>query len=189
MKVLINFIKKEAVFTIALLFAVLSALLIPPDTEYINYIDFRTIVLLFSLMAVVAGFKSMGLMEAFAGAIINRVRSTRLLVAVLWGICFFSSMFITNDVALITFVPVAVTVLTLCNKKELIIYTVVLQTVAANMGSMLTPMGNPQNLYIYACFNVGTGEFFSITLPVILLSFLLLMLSTLFVKNEELSIN
>lgn len=189
MKALTEFIKREAVFSIALVIAVVSMFFVKPDMEYIGYIDFRTIGLLFALMAVVAGFSKMGVIIKAAEIIIKKVNNTRLLVTVLWGICFFASMVITNDVALITFVPLSIAVLSMCNKKNLIIYTVVLQTVAANLGSMLTPMGNPQNLYIYNYFNVRIGEFFGITLPVIILSFVILVFSTFFVKKEKLDVS
>ena len=189
MKPIFGFIKREAVFCAAFLIAVISMFFVKPDREYIGYIDFRTIGLLFALMAVVTGISRMGIIIKAAELIIKKVNNTRLLVAVLWGISFFASMIITNDVALITFVPLAIAVLSMCKKKGLIIYTVVLQTVAANLGSMLTPMGNPQNLYIYNCFNVSIGEFFCITLPVIVLSFVLLAVSTFFVKREGLNVS
>lgn len=188
MKAITEFVKRETVFCASVLIGIISMFFVKPDAEYIGYIDFRTIGLLFSLMAVVAGFTKMGIIIKAAEMVIKKVRNTRLLVAVLWGISFFASMVITNDVALITFVPLAIAVLSMCRKKELIIYTLVLQTVAANLGSMLTPMGNPQNLYIYNYFNAGIGEFFSITLPVIILSFILLLAATFFVKKEELDV-
>lgn len=185
----VNFVKKEAVFCIAALLAVLSMIFVPPDSNYAEYIDYRTIGLLFALMAVVAGFSKMGLMRRLAELLLQKVSSTRILVVVLWCLCFFSAMVITNDVALITFVPLAISALYICRKKELIIYTVVLQTAAANLGSMLTPMGNPQNLYIYNKFGIGLGEFFKITVPVIAVSFVLLCLSTMLVRSERLELN
>lgn len=189
MRQIISIIKKDIVLSAAIIFSLLSMFFVKPDREYLGYIDFRTIGLLFALMAVVAGFNAMGVMRKIAESIISRVKSTRLLLTVLWGLCFFSSMIITNDVSLITFVPLAISVLTMCNKYELIIYTVVLQTVAANLGSMLTPMGNPQNLYIYNYFNLRMGEFLIITLPVIAVSFIMLLTATLFVKQESLKVN
>lgn len=189
MKTFFNIVKKDIVLTVAFLLAVVSAFFVKPSLEYINYIDFRTIGLLFSLMAVVAGFTNMGIMRKMAEYIVNKAKTTTGLVLLLWSMCFFMSMVITNDVALLTFVPLTLTVLSLCDKKELIIYTIVLQTVAANMGSMLTPMGNPQNLYIYNYFNVSVGDFFDITLPVIILSFVLLLISTLFVRKENLTVS
>lgn len=180
-------IKKDPVLFAAALLAVISALFVFPDREYADYIDYRTIGLLFCLMAVVAGFSAMGLIRYMAERILSCVKNTRTLVFVLWMLCFFSSMLITNDVSLITFVPLAIAILTLCNKQSLIIYTLVLQTVGANMGSMLTPVGNPQNLYLYGSFNIPTDEFFSITLPVIMISFVMLALLTFAVPSEKIS--
>ncbi len=184
---LLKIIKKDPVLFAALFCAVISAFFVLPDRQYIDYIDYRTIGLLFCLMSVVAGFSAMGLIKYMAEKILSMVKNTRTLVFVLWMLCFFSSMLITNDVALITFVPLAIAILTLCKKKELIIYTLVLQTAGANMGSMLTPVGNPQNLYLYGKFNIPTGEFFSITLPVILLSFVVLCVMTFGVPSEKIS--
>lgn len=189
MKYIIDFIKREAVLTFAVLLAVLSAFIVPPDKEYFSYIDMRTIGLLFALMSVVAGFSKMGVIRKTAESIVTGIKGTRGLVTVLWGLCFFSSMVITNDIALITFVPLAVTVLNICHKNKLIIYTVVLQTIAANLGSMLMPMGNPQNLYIYTKFNVSFSEFIVITFPIIIVSFILLFCATLFVKNENIDVS
>lgn len=189
MKKIISFIKKEIVFSISFVVALVSMLFVKPDNKYLSYIDFRTIGLLFALMAVVAGLSKAGLILKLAEKIVEKVGNTRLLVAVLWSICFFTSMIITNDVALITFVPVTISVLSMCNKENLIIYTIVLQTIGANLGSMLTPMGNPQNLYIYTYYNVNIKDFFAITVPIIVVSFLLLLLATLLVKSEKIDVN
>ncbi|MDO5387599.1 MAG: SLC13 family permease [Clostridia bacterium] len=189
MKAIIEFAKRETVLVISFLAAMLSMCFVKPDKGYLEYIDMRTIGLLFSLMAVIAGFSQMGIIRRLAEIIVKKMKNTRALVITLWSMCFISSMLITNDVSLITFVPLAIAVLNMCGKKELIIYTVVLQTVAANLGSMLTPMGNPQNLYIYNYFNVDIWEFLGITIPVIILSFILLMLSSFVVKGENINVH
>lgn len=184
-----DFIKKEAVFVIASLCALISMFFVIPDREYIDYIDYRVIGLLFILMSVVAGFSELGVFQKISEYLISRIKNLRLLVMVLWMLCFFSSMIITNDVVLITFVPLAITVLTLSGNKKYIIYTLVLQTIASNLGSMLTPMGNPQNLYLYSYFGVSAGEFFKITTPVIILSFAMLLISSMFVKSSKMEID
>ncbi|MGN1319028.1 MAG: SLC13 family permease [Lachnospirales bacterium] len=186
---MISFIKKEAVFVISMILALVSVFIIPPDLEYLGYIDFRVICLLFVLMSVVAGFKLLRVFEVISNAIVNKISNLRYLVMVLWMLCFFMSMVITNDVALITFVPLAILTLNMTNNNKYIIYTVILQTIAANMGSMLTPMGNPQNLYLYSYFNVDTLEFFKITIPVIVLSFILLLIFSIFVPNTKINVN
>lgn len=182
-----TFMKKEAVLCISAVLALLSAFWVRPDGEYIGYINFRVLGLLFSLMAVVAGLKSLNVFDIIARKLTVKCRNMRSMVFLLTGLCFFSSMFITNDVALITFVPLAISVLVMAGGERYIIYTVILQTIAANMGSMLTPMGNPQNLYLADFYAMSMGEFFGTTVPVCLISGLLLVLMLLPVRREEIS--
>lgn len=183
----INFIKKEAVLCISGVLAFLSAFWVKPDGEYIGYINFRVLGLLFSLMAVVAGLKSLGVFDLIARKLTVKCHNMRSMVLLLTGLCFFSSMLITNDVALITFVPLAISVLVMAGGEKHIIYTVILQTIAANMGSMLTPMGNPQNLYLADFYSMSMGEFFGATVPVCFVSGLLLVLMILPIKREKIS--
>ena len=178
------FIKKEAVLCIAAVLAAVSMFFVPPDGEYPGYIDFRTLCLLFSLMTVVAGFRDAGTFSALSHTLFRRVRSARGVVLCLTLICFFSSMLITNDVALLTFVPLSILLLVEAGLGRLTVLTVTLQTIAANLGSMLTPIGNPQNLYIYSRSGMDIGAFVGILLPYAALSLLLLALSCLFVKRE-----
>ena len=134
--------KKEAVLSIALVLAVVSAFWVHPDKEYIGYIDFRTLGLLFCLMAVMAGLQQVGLFSFVAEKLLERVKNIRGLVFILVMLCFFGSMLITNDVALITFVPFSIIVLKLVlkeNAKQVVVPVVVMQTIGANLGSMLTP--------------------------------------------------
>ena len=145
-----SFIKKDPVLLISGLLAVVSAFFVPPDVSYLSYIDFRVLALLFCLMCVMNGFQEIGLFQKLAVFILSRTKNTRQLTAVLVFLCFFLSMFITNDVSLITFVPFTVLILTITGQAKLMIYVIVLQTIAANLGSMLTPVGNPQNLYLYS---------------------------------------
>ena len=178
------FIKKEAVLCIAAVLAVVSMFFVPPDGEYPGYIDFRTLCLLFSLMTVVAGFRDAGTFSALSHALLKSVRTARGVVLCLTLVCFFSSMLITNDVALLTFVPLSILLLNSAGLSKLTILTVTLQTIAANLGSMLTPIGNPQNLYIYSRSGMGMGEFVLTLLPYAAFSLLLLVLSCFFVKKE-----
>lgn len=186
-KTVIQFMKKEAVLCISAVLALLSAFWVRPDGEYIGYINFRVLGLLFSLMAVVAGLKSLNVFDIIARKLTVKCQNMRSMVFLLTGLCFFSSMIITNDVALITFVPLAISVLVMAGGERYIIYTVILQTIAANMGSMLTPMGNPQNLYLADFYTMSMGEFFGTTVPVCLISGLLLVLMLLPVRREEIS--
>ena len=170
-----SFLKKEPVLAISALAAIVSCFLVPPDAGYIDYIDFRTLALLYALMTVVAGLRKAGVFTALAHTLCVRAKNTRAIGMILVGLCFFSSMLITNDVALLTFVPFAVVVLGLAGRGQELVRVVVLQTVAANLGSMLTPVGNPQNLYLYSNYELSMGDFLLTTLPVWLLSLVLVL--------------
>lgn len=182
----LQFLKKETVLSIAAILAVVSAFFVPPSRDYLEYIDFRVLALLYCLMLVVAGLQGIGVFRYLGDRLLQKVRSTRQLSLLLVALCFFSGMFITNDVALITFVPFAVMVLTMAGQETLLIPVVVLQTIAANLGSMLTPIGNPQNLYLYSAFELPMGTFLLYMLPLTAASALLLVLAVLFLKNHPL---
>lgn len=184
MIVILNFIKRESVLFISLLLAVISCFLIPPDAEYISYIDIRTLSLLFSLMAVMAGMQGLFVFKRIGRALLRKTKNVTELSAVLVFLCFFTSMFITNDVALITFVPFAVDLFQTCGKRKQLLTVVVLQTIAANLGSMLTPPGNPQNLYLYSVSGMPITEFTAVMLPFSAMSFVLLCVSLRFIKND-----
>lgn len=183
---LYSFLKKETVLSISAVLAFASAFFVPPSRGYIEYIDFRVLALLFCLMLVVAGMQGIGVFNYLGSRLLQKVGSTRQLTLLLVALCFFSGMFITNDVALITFVPFAVMVLTMAGQEALLIPVVALQTIAANLGSMLTPIGNPQNLYLYSAFEVPIGTFLLYMLPLTAASALLLALAVLFLKNHPL---
>ena len=160
------FIKREIVFVIALAAAVISAFFNPPSASWIDAIDFRTLALLFSLMGVSEGLKNTGLFDAAASAMLQHSGNTRRLSLLMLSIVFFSSMFFTNDVALLMFVPFTMMILDRKGADEwYIIKLVVLETIAANLGSMTTPVGNPQNLFITSYFSVDAASFFSTILP------------------------
>ena len=170
-----SFLKREPVLAISALAALISCFFVPPDAGYIDYIDFRTLSLLYALMTVVAGLRKAGVFAALAHALCRRAKSARSIGMILVCLCFFSSMLITNDVALLTFVPFSVIVLGMAGRRRELIRVAVLQTVAANLGSMLTPVGNPQNLYLYSHFELPVRDFLSTTLPVWLLSLVLVL--------------
>lgn len=188
MKQLITFFKKETVLSIACVLALLSAFVIPPDAEYASYIDFRTLGLLFCLMTVMAGLQEIGVFRKLAQGMLSKVRSMRQLVPILILLCFFSSMVMTNDVALITFVPFTFIVLGLAGedaKQRHMIPVVVMQTVAANLGSMLTPIGNPQNLYLYGISDMPLVDFLLLMLPYTAVSCVLLLLWSMWYTRKE----
>lgn len=165
---LICFFKQETVLCAAFALAIVSMFFVPPDKGYIGYVDFRTLSILFCLMSVMAGLQKSGVFQCVAQALLVRVRKAWQLVLILVLLCFFSSMLVTNDVALITFVPFTLVVLGMVGpevKNRLLIPVVVLQTIAANLGSMLTPIGNPQNLYLYGKAGLSLGNFVLLMLP------------------------
>lgn len=181
---LFRFWKREPVLCIAAVCAAASILLNPPSADYLNYIDWRVLSLLFCLMAVVAGLQECGVFAVLAQRLLAGERRMRFVTLALVLLPFFVSVLVTNDVALITFVPFAVLVLGLIGRTERLIYIVVLQTIAANLGSMATPVGNPQNLYIYANYELTAGQFFATMVPLTLISLAGLVIASLCVKPE-----
>ena len=153
-----GFFKRETVLGVALVLAAVSACFVPPGPGYMSYVDWDTLALLFGLMAVVKGFQGAGAFQFLGSRLLRRTGSTRTMLLVLVFLPFFFSMVITNDVSLITFVPFGLVVLRLAGQERLVIPLVVLQTLAANLGSMLTPMGNPQNLYLYTRYSLALGS-------------------------------
>ena len=184
-----RFLKAEPVFVAAGLCALVSMLAVPPSAAYLGYIDFRVLALLFCLMAVVAGLERAGVFLVLSQRLLAGAKNLRLLCMTLVLLPFFSSMLITNDVSLFTFVPFAVMVLTFTGQTSRLIYVVTLQTVAANIGSMLTPVGNPQNLYLYSKFGIPAGEFFSLTLPVTVVSLLMLCAAAVAVPGTNIQVH
>lgn len=163
-------LKKEPVLCVSALLAVGSMFLVPPSAAYLSYIDVRVLCLLFCLMAVVAGVQECGMFAVLAQTLLSGRKPFRIISILLVMLPFFSSMLVTNDVALITFVPFAILVLELAGRRDAMIRVIVLQTVAANLGSMATPVGNPQNLFLYAHFSLSMGDFLSLLLPLTLIS-------------------
>lgn len=166
----VGFLSKETVLCVAVILAAVSCFFVPPSMEYISYIDWDTLALLFSLMAVMRGFQKVGLFESMGGLLIGRVNTSMGVMLILVFLPFLFSMLVTNDVALVTFVPFGLIVLRMADMEKWAVRMVVLQTAAANLGSMLTPMGNPQNLYLYARSGMGFGEFCMLMLPYVLVS-------------------
>ena len=159
------FVRRQTVLVVSAVLAVASMAIVPPGPGYVDYIDVRMLCILFCFMAVVTGMRECHLFGAVAARLLAGRRSLRMLCLILVLLPFFCSMFITNDVALITFVPFTILVLGMAGEGRSILPVVVLQTVAANLGSMLLPFGNPQNLFIYSKYGVGTGEMAMLLAP------------------------
>lgn len=181
-------IKQHLVLLVAALAALLTIPLAPPSAAYLEYIDFSVLALLFCLMMVVALLQGCGLFTVLAQKLLAGKKQFRYLCLALVLLPFFSAMLITNDVALLAFVPFTILVLCEVGRPRYLIYLISLQTVAANLGSMATPIGNPQNLYLYSYFQLSFLEFFTALLPYILVSVLLLAAAAILVKREELTV-
>ena len=172
-------VRRDPVLTIAAVLAVASCALVPPDAGYADYVDFRTLGLLFSLMTVMAGLSRAGVFSAAGRALLARTRSGVGAIMALVLLPFVASMLVTNDVSLIAFVPFALLVLHMLGLEGASVFTVVMMTIAANLGSMLTPIGNPQNLYLFSASGMGVLDFITLMLPYALLSAALLVASVL----------
>lgn len=184
-----SYLKKNMVLTIAGILAILSMFFVKPSSAYLEYIDFRVLTLLFCLMLVVSGFRTTGLFNAISNSLLSKAHSVRQLSFILIMISFVGAMFITNDVALIAFVPLTILILEQATKENerlkpihssTLITIIVFQTIFANLGSMLTPIGNPQNLYLYSLSAMSFLEFFQYTAPLTTLSLFLLLFSCRF---------
>ena len=182
-----DFIKKETVLCISAILAVLSMFAVKPSVEYLSYIDFHTISLLFCLMAVMAGLRKCGLFSTLADKMLSRTKTTKQVALILVMLCFFTAMLITNDIALITFVPFTLEVLKKAQKQKDVVFVVVMQTIAANLGSMLTPIGNPQNLYLYSLSGMSLWDFIKLMLPYTIVSLIMLLICTLFIKSANIT--
>lgn len=180
----IEFLKKESVLVIALSLATISCFIATPK---LSYIDFKVLILLFNLMIVVAAFKELSVLDSIAISLLKKCKSYRAISTILVFITFISAMIVTNDVALLTFVPLSIVVARKANINVLKI--VIFQTLAANLGSSFTPMGNPQNLFIYSFYNLKPVDFFVITGPILLLSIAFLLLLINRDKKMDLSID
>jgi len=184
MNKLLSFIKSECILFISLLLALISSVIVPPSSAYLGYIDFKVLCLLFCLMATVSGLSKTNAFDCMSQFLVKKAHGIRLISFVLVVICFFSSMLITNDVALITFIPLSISILKKSDPK-ILIFVIVMQTIAANLGSMLTPVGNPQNLYLFSFYNLTISEFFKVVAPYGIISFVLVSLITLSIKNTN----
>lgn len=179
-----EFWKKETVFCISFLLAAASLLAVPVDRGYLAYPDYRTLALLFCLMMVVAGFQSLGIFTLLGKLLLRKAGSSRGISILLVLLCFFCSMIITNDVTLITFVPFTLLVFRMVHREDRVLKIVVLETIAANLGSMATPIGNPQNIYLHSVSGMGMKAFLLAVLPYAGIS-LVLLLVALFVEKDE----
>lgn len=183
---LIAFVKKEVVLSIAIICTIITMFFVPVDKEYMGYFDYKTLVSLFCMLAVVAGLKNTNFFELISKKLIGLFHTRRAVIYALIFGTFFFDMIVANDMSLITFLPLTYIVLHSTNNDKYLSITFILQTIAANMGGMITPYGNPQNLYLYSFYNIPTAEFFGVLLIQSIAIAALLVIAGLFIKNEEL---
>lgn len=177
-----NFIKKEIVLILSVSLAIITSFISSPK---LSYIDFKVLILLFNLMVVVAAFKELKVLDSIAISLLRKCSTYTSISFSLVFITFLASMVVTNDVALITFVPLSIVV---AKKSDInVLKIVILQTLAANLGSSFTPMGNPQNLFIYSFYNLDPSDFFNITAPLVILS--VLFLSVIILKSKKIKLD
>lgn len=188
MKRILQYFRRETVLSAALVCALLSFLLTPPSVIHLQGIDTTTLLMLFSLMTIVAGFRRMGALDAVSRKLTRRVTTLRGLSAVMVALCFALSMLVTNDVALLTLVPLTLLLFRAGGQKSTI-WTVVLETVAANLGSMVTPIGNPQNLYLYTSGRLTALDFLTLLAPYAAVALALLMALCLLLPKERVAVD
>ncbi len=183
---MLKFLKAQPVLAAAFIASVITMFIVPPDAGYAGYVDRTVLIQLFSLMTAVAGFRSAGIFEKVTDRLLEHAGTVRRLGLVFVLICFFTSMAVTNDVALLTFIPLTLIAMGGADRKSLIL-TIVLETAAANLGSMLTPVGNPQNLFIYNSYKLTAGVFIKTMAPAGIASLLILVLLTLLLPKDKCS--
>jgi len=183
---LLAFLKKNVVMAVAFLAAAVTCFFVPFDKAYLGYFDVKTLVCLFCVLAVVCALKNVNFFYMLARRIVSCCKTTRMSILALVYITFIGSMLIANDMALLTFLPLGYFVLSTTGKNRYMAFTFIMQNIAANLGGMLTPFGNPQNLYLYSKFNIPNGEFMSIMAPPFLIAIALITVCCLFVRSEPL---
>ena len=185
----LSFVKKNAVLVIAFCAAVISAILVPPDGEYLGYFDVKTLCCLFGTLAVVCALKNIHFFSIVASRIIQLTGNSRIAALALIYITFIGPMLIANDMALITFLPLGYYVFSTTGRKDEVATVFILQNIAANLGGMLTPFGNPQNLYLYQHFQIPTGEFMQIMLLPFLVAVALITLCCFLIPKHSLRVS
>ena len=183
-----SFAKKNIVMLIAFTAAIITSFIVPIDEKYIKYFDCKTLTCLFCVLAVVCALKNINFFYILARKVVLLFKTTRMCILALVYITFIGSMLIANDMALLTFLPLGYFVLSATEKQKYMAFTFIMQNIAANLGGMLTPFGNPQNLYLYSKFNISNSEFISIMMPPFVFSVILITICCLFVKSEPVSL-
>lgn len=185
---IVGFVKKEVVLSIAIVAMIITMFFVPIDREYLDYFEYKTLLALFCMLAVVAGLKNTNVFELISRKLISLFKTRRAVIYCLVYGTFFFDMIVANDMSLITFLPLTYIVLHSTGNDKYLSYTFILQTIAANMGGMITPYGNPQNLFLFNQYEISIGEFFDVLLIPSAAVAVMLFIAVLFVKNEKLEL-
>lgn len=188
MNKILGFLKNNVVLSVAIVAAIATSIIVPPNKEYLGYFDLKTLTCLFCVLAVVCALRNINFFYILARKIVKTCKTTRMSILSLVYITFIGSMLIANDMALLTFLPLGYFVLSSTNKQKYMAFTFIMQNIAANLGGMLTPFGNPQNLYLYSKFQIPNLEFFRIMILPFLMSIIIITICCLCVKSEPLEI-
>lgn len=186
MRKITSTIKNNPILCISGLLALISCFFVLPDLQYLDYINVRVLAILFSLMLIVAALGHIGTFDVLTNKLLGKVKTYRGISLLMSLLAFFLSMFLTNDVSLVTLVPFAIMVLAPFGENKKLMFTLIIMTVAANLGSMLTPIGNPQNLYLYDNYKIALPEFLLLMLPYSALSLALIVaLTFILIKGSD----
>ena len=185
---LLHWIKRNVVLCVAIAAAIITSLIVPPDSAYADYFDWKTLTCLFCTLAVICALKNIKFFTILARKVVECTGNLRIAVLALVYITFIGSMLISNDMALLTFLPLGYFVLTSTGQQKHMAFVFIMQNIAANLGGMLTPFGNPQNLYLYSKFNIPTLEFMQIMLIPFLTAIALITICCLFLPREKICV-
>lgn len=184
----IGFVKKEVVLSVAIVAMIITMFFVPVDKEYLEYFEYKTLIALFCMLAVVAGLKNTNIFELVSKKLIGLFKTRRAVIYCLVYGTYLFDMIVANDMSLITFLPLTYLVLHKTNNDKYLAFTFIMQTIAANMGGMITPYGNPQNLYLFSFYEIAIPEFFKALLLQSITVAVMLFVCVLFVKNEPLTL-
>ena len=181
-----NFFKTNIIFTIILIFAIVSCFFVPIDREYLGYFDWSTIATIFMILLVVAGLTQINFFESVARFIVKKFKNTRSIIMCMIFLTYLSAIFNANDMSLLTLLPLSYIVLKYTNNLKYCAFTFIMQNIASNLGGMIVPIGNPQNLYIYSYYHLSFWEFIKIMALPTLFALVLIVAVCMFVKKEPL---
>lgn len=183
---ILNFFETNFIFTIAVIAAIVSCFFVKPDAEYWGYFDIDTIVCITLLLVVIAAFSNIQFFEKVARWLVKKFKNTRSIIMCLIFITYVSALVNANDMSLLTFLPLAYIVLKYTNNIKYVAFTFIMQNIASNLGGMITPIGNPQNLYIFSFYDMNLFEFLKIMAIPTLIALVLIIVVCLFIKKEPL---